>query len=110
MLVPAVSLKLSIGEVVSIREQLHYAVKLLYRDQRVTIEAVVLAEHYFIWSRKALLFSMDQQAPIKMKNFKMPLSVARILHSRFQRLPATFENQSVLYKLDSALTNRGMKP
>lgn len=99
-----VKLKLSAFEVWAIQHIMKYAAERELRAEMQN-ETIILAEGYLTWLKRYV--SADKSKP---RTYSIPLSTARILHSRLQQLPTCDAYQSLLGKLDQALTNLSMKP
>lgn len=80
----------------------------ILRNPEVRNELIVLAEFSETLKKKYQTHRM--KPTIKPVVYTLPLSVARILHLRFQKEELTPALQMVLANLDQALTNIGMKP
>jgi len=99
-----VKVKLSAFEVWGIQHVMKYAAE---RELRADMknDTIILAENYHTWLKRYI--SADKSKP---RTYTLPLSTARILHLRLQQLPTCDAYQSLLGKLDQALTNLSMKP
>jgi len=77
-------------------------------NPEVRNDLIVLAEFYMKLSTKYRTHRM--KATTKPVVYTLPLSVARILHLRFQKEEINPALQIVLASLDQELTNMSMKP
>ncbi|MPR36526.1 hypothetical protein [Salmonirosea aquatica] len=73
-----------------------------------SLELIVLAE--FREKIATQLMRNRQRNRNKVFQYTLPVSVARILHRRWQEIPYNRERQMVLNALDHELTNRELKP
>lgn len=109
MIVPKVKLKLHGVEL----ERLHDYFKaqlqaFLMHKGNVNNETIVLAESY-LKIESAYRSSQYKPCPPKGYSLSISLSIARILHSRFQQIPLDVVSQWLLNKLDQALVNMSME-
>lgn len=71
-----------------------------------TIDEIILIENEITWRKRVLSFTSGNQQ----KLISIPISLARILHTRLQKIPGTPVNQMILQKLDYELVNRNYRP
>jgi hypothetical protein len=100
-------IKLTYREVGHLRDYIHSAYWKAMNPQAVD-EYLVLAE--YLPRAEQNLIVAGRRDPLKVYQYKMPLSVARILHRRFQQEPLNGPLQDVLSGLDYELLRRGLKP
>lgn len=100
-------IKLTYTEVGQLRDYMHSAYWKAMNPQSLD-EYLVLAEYYPRAERNFIV--AGQRDRLKVYQYKMPMSVARILHRRFQQEPISRPLQDVLSGLDYELLRRGLKP
>ncbi|TDB69084.1 hypothetical protein [Arundinibacter roseus] len=101
-----IKIKLTYWELVHLRDYLFQAFQIA-RNPQAREELIVLAE--FLPKAEQQLITAGRRSRSKAYLFTLPLSVARILHRRWQQQPITAEMQMILNALDYELTRCGMK-
>ena len=103
-----VKLKLDKREADSLFSYLKHSVDGKLKNPKVRTELIILAEYYFKTFTKAVNHQMKPgNKPV---SYDLPLSVARILHTRLQFNPYSNDLQNILAALDKHLVNRNMVP
>lgn len=100
-------IKLTYVEVGQLRDYMYAAYWRAMNPQAVN-EYLVLAE--YLPRAEQNLIVAGRRDRLKVYQYKMPVSVARILHRRFQQESISRPLQDVLSGLDYELTRRGLKP
>ncbi len=101
-----IKIKLTYMELVQLSAYVHAAGKKAYHPQ-AREELIVLAEYApVIQKRLVASHSRDHRKPFP---YSMPVSIARILHRRWQHECIVNDLQMVLSALDYELTRRDMK-
>lgn len=100
-------IKLTFPDMQHLRDYLRQAEFKAFNPQ-AREELIVLAEHCPTIERR--LVAAWRREKSKAYSYTLPLSVARILHRRWQQEPIRPELQIILGGIDYELTARGMKP
>lgn len=104
-----IKIKLRYDQLLAVRNYLAYAQWQAHNAKaQAHEELIVLAEHVPGIEKK--LNQAVSRKPGKPFDYTMPLSVARILHRRWQQEVISDSLRMVLGGIDLELTNRGMKP
>lgn len=107
-MVPPVKLKLDKREADSLFSYLKNETEGKINRPDVRTELIILAEYYFKAFTKAVNHQMKPgNKPVL---YEVPLSVARILHTRLQYYPYSSCLQIILANLDKQLLDRKMVP
>ncbi|GLU54476.1 hypothetical protein Dfri01_39370 [Dyadobacter frigoris] len=107
-MVPPVKLKLDKREAESLFSYLKNETEGKINRPDVRTELIILAEYYYKTFTKAVKHQMKlDNKPVF---YEIPLSVARILHTRIQFYPYQNNLQIILGNIDEQLLNRNMKP
>lgn len=104
-----IKVKLTCHHLLTVRNYLIYAQwKADNAKAQAHEELIVLAEHVPVIEKK--LNQAANRKPAKPFDYTMPLSVARILHRRWQHEVISDSLRLVLGTIDRELTNRDKKP
>lgn len=109
------SIRLSIFEMKAMLDIVEYAYKVCNEateSQKPYLSSgvIILAEFYPGWKKKCFMLDpKSKKATIGLK-YKIPVSVAQIVHNRLQHYPMTQGNQWLLDNLDRALVNLSLVP
>ena len=110
MIVPTVKLKLYRAELSTLHEYFKSQMEaFLTQPGNVNSETIVLAECY-LKIETAYRSSQFKPCPPKGYSLSISLSIARILHERFQQIPLDIISQWLLAKIDKALVDLNMEP
>lgn len=95
-------------------EEAHELLYYLYENAAIAknaqaeVDLIVLSEFLVPAARQD--YTISKRLRTNYYQYTMPLSVARILHRRWQDQEISHELQMVLSCIDKELTNRGLKP
>jgi hypothetical protein len=110
-----ISIRLSIFEMKALLDIANYAFKKCNEateSQKPYLRSglIILAEFYPAWKKKCAAVDPYAKRVKGVPKYKIPVSVAQIVHNRLQHYPRTEGNQLLLNNLDRALVNRSLRP
>lgn len=109
MIVPTVELKLFRAELSRLHDYFKSQMEaFLTQPGNVNCETIVLAECY-LKIESAYRSSQFKPCPPKGYSLSISLSIARIIHKRFQEIPLDIVSQWLLAKIDKALVDMSME-